>query len=103
MAVFWMILCCSMYISSLSSSWWLKCRVHMVRRVVSVVSAMLVVSVVGLMVLPLLWSCGVCGWVINAYNLGFSVFVCVQSVGSTLGLRLGVFGLWYPTPGISEL
>ncbi len=71
--------------------------------VVSVVSAMLVVSVVGLVVLPLLWSCGVCGWVIDAYDLGFLVFVCVQLVSSTLGLWLGVFGLQYPTPGISEL
>ena len=75
----------------------------MVHRVVSVVSAVLVVSVVGLMVLSSLWSCRVCGRVIDAYNLGFSAFVCVQSVGSTLGLQLGVFGLWYPTPGILEL
>ena len=75
----------------------------MVRRVVSVVSAVLVVSVVGLMVLSSLWSCGVCGWVIDAYDLGFLVFVCVWSVSSTLGLWLGVFGLQYPTPGILEL
>ena len=73
------------------------------RGVVSVAGMVLVVGIAGLVVFPSLRSCGVCGRVIDAYDLGCAVVGCVRSVGSTLGLQLGVFGLRYPTPGISEL
>ena len=77
--------------------------VCIVCRVVSIVGMVLFVSVVGLVVFPSLQSCDIGVWVIDTYDLGCSAVGCVWSFSSMLGLQLGVFGLWYLTPGILEL
>ena len=76
--------------------------VRIARGVDSVAGTLVFVGVVGLVVIPSFWSFGVRVRVLAAYDMGCSVG-CIRSFGSTLGLRLGVFGLRYPTPGISEL
>ena len=71
--------------------------------VVSVAGVGLVVGVVGPMVWSLCLSCGDCARVELAYKMLCSAVDCARSLGSTLGLQLGVLVFQFPAPGPLEL